>query len=186
MSTKQSTNFGNISLVNFIALIFVVVAFSIIVLPSFLKPTVKTRCSRNEAKQYIASINKGEQAYYFEKGEFSDNIPDLGLGIKLETSNYSYKIKEINSLRVIATANNKNQNSPYNYEPIYLPFLRIRLPFSQPIPLGKSYLKSYSGIVYIKDGTPQSMICQTDEPSLTAPDNFQSFNQCPLGSSSIL
>ncbi|MGD1712119.1 type IV pilin-like G/H family protein [Dapis sp. BLCC M172] len=188
MSTKQSANFRNISLANFIGLIFVVV-FGIPLL-SFLKPTVKIACSclpRNEAKAYIGFINKGQQAYYFEKGKLSDNIPDLGIGIKLETSNYSYKIKRINSLTVIATATTKHKNSPYYYKPIHLRFFgtRLRLPFSQRIPLGKSYLKSYSGIVYIKDGTPQSMICETDEPSLTAPDNFQSFDQCPLGSSAL-
>ncbi len=180
MSTKQSANFRNISLINLIWLIFVVV-FSI-VLPSLLNPIYPSRFP--EAKQYISSINKGQQAYYAENGEFSDNIPDLGIGIKLETANYSYKIKEINSLRVITTATTKN-NLPYYYEPIRLPFFRTRLPFSRRIRLSENYLKSYSGIVYIKDDFTQTMICETDEPSLTAPDNFQSFDQCPLGSSAL-
>ena len=60
MSTKQSTNFRNISLVDFIGLIFVVVGFSI---ASFSQPLNSPQ--QNEAKQYIASINKGQQYYYF-------------------------------------------------------------------------------------------------------------------------
>ena len=183
MSTKQSTNFRNISLVDLIALIFLVV-FSMAILPSFLRQPLKPS-PRSEAKQYIASINKGQQAYYFENGEFSNNIPDLGLGIELQTTNYSYKIKRINSMRVIATATNKH-NLPYYYQPRHLPFFGKRLPFYRRIHLPESYLRSYSGIVYIKDGTTKTMICETDEPSLTATDNFQSFNQCPNGSSSIL
>ncbi|WP_094677128.1 type IV pilin-like G/H family protein [Hydrocoleum sp. CS-953] len=179
MSTKQSANFRNISLANFIGLIFVVVVFSI-VLPSFFNPSYPLS-KRSEAKQYISSINKGQQAYYAENGEFNDNISDLGLGIKLETVNYSYKIKEINSMRVLVTATAKKRS--FYYEPMRLPFFGIRLPFYRRIRLSENYLKSYSGIVYIKDGTSSSMICETDEPSLTAPDNFQSFDQCPLGSS---
>ncbi|MGD1809594.1 type IV pilin-like G/H family protein [Dapis sp. BLCC M126] len=180
MSIKQSPNFRNISLVDFIGLIFLVV-FSMAILPWFSQPLKSP--PKSEAKQYVALINKGQQFYYSKNGEFSDNIPDLGLGIKLETSNYSYKIKELNSLRVIVTATTKNKDSFYYYKPIRLPFFGIGLPFSQRIPLPSS--KSYSGIVYIKDGTPQSMICKTDEPSLIAPDNFQSFDQCPNGSSAL-
>ncbi|MGD1712118.1 type IV pilin-like G/H family protein [Hydrocoleum sp. CS-953] len=187
MSTKQSANFRTISLVDFITL-FVFALVFIMALPSFLNQAQVYK--QNEGKQYISSINKGQQAYYAENGEFSDNISDLGLGIKLETSNYSYKTKRVNSLRVITTATTKN-NLPYYYEPIRLPFFRTRLPFSRRIRISEDALKSYSGIVYIvyiKDGTSRtsrSMICATDEPSLTAPDNFQSFDQCPLGSSAL-
>jgi len=182
MSTKQSANFRDISLVDFIALIFLVV-FSMAILPSFLQQPIKPSL-RTEARQYIYVINKGQQAYYFENGEFSNNIPDLGLGIELETRNYSYKIKEINSKKAIATATNKH-NLPYYYQRRYLPFLGKRLPFYRRIHLSKIDLKSYSGIVYIEDNTTQTMICETDQPSLTAPDNFQSFDQCPLGSSAL-
>ncbi|WP_094678489.1 type IV pilin-like G/H family protein [Hydrocoleum sp. CS-953] len=181
MSTKQSANFRNISLVDLIPLIFGVVVFSI-VLPSFLNQAHVNK--QSEAKQYISSINKGQQAYYAKNGEFSDNIPDLGLGASSETANYSYKIKRVNSMTVIITGTNKNKKS-YYHKPINLPFFGTRLPFSQRIRLPENALKSYSGIVYIKDGTTQTMICKTDKPSLIAPDNFQSFDQCPLGSSEL-
>ncbi len=181
MSTKQSANFKNISVVDFIGLIFLVI-LSMAILPSFLQPLKLP--PKSEAIQYISVINKGQQAYYSENGEFSNNISDLGLGIELETTNHSYKIKEINSIRVIATATNK-QNLPYYYKRRHVPFFGKRLPFYRRIHLPEIHLKSYSGIVYIKDSNTQAMICETDGPSSTAPDNFQSFNQCPNGSSAL-
>jgi len=45
-----------------------------------------------EAKQYVASMMRAEQAHYLEKGTFSNNLNDLGLGIKPETKNYRYRI----------------------------------------------------------------------------------------------
>ncbi len=67
-----------------------------IVLPSFLVITKKAK--QSEAKQYVSSMNKGQQAYYAERSAFSNYIPDLGLGIKTETTNYKY------STRVTKTA----------------------------------------------------------------------------------
>ncbi len=45
-----------------------------------------------EARQYIGSINRAQQAYYAEYGQFSDSIAKLGLGIKEQTKNYNYTI----------------------------------------------------------------------------------------------
>ncbi|NET45602.1 type IV pilin-like G/H family protein [Okeania sp. SIO2B3] len=138
--------------VGFIGLIFVL---SVIALPSFLNQAIKAK--QSEARVYISAINKGQQAYYAQNGEFSDNISDLGLGIKSETVNYSYDISRINSgPYVISTANAKDEQ-----------------------------LKSYSGIVYLKDSRTQTMICETDKPSSTAPDDFESVDRCPSGSSKL-
>ncbi|NES73942.1 MAG: hypothetical protein F6K24_56540, partial [Okeania sp. SIO2D1] len=138
--------------VGFIGLIFVL---SVIALPSFLNQAIKAK--QSEARMYISAINKGQQAYYAENGEFSDNISDLGLGIQLETANYSYDISRINSgPYVISTANAKD-----------------------------GQLKSYSGIVYLKDSRTQAMICATDKPSSTALDDFESVDRCLSGSSKL-
>ena len=102
-------------------------------------------------------MNKGQQDYYAEMAEFSNKISDLGLEIKSETENYSYNISKVNYSRyVISTATAKNEQ-----------------------------LKSYSGIVYLDDNTTTSMICETDEPSLTAPADFEYVYVCPSGSSRL-
>jgi type IV pilus assembly protein PilA len=53
---------------------------------------------QSEGKQYLSSMNKGQQAYFAETSAFSNSIPALGLGLKTETNNYKY------SLRVTQTA----------------------------------------------------------------------------------
>ncbi|MCH2047753.1 MAG: type IV pilin-like G/H family protein [Trichodesmium sp. ALOHA_ZT_67] len=129
---------------------------SAIVLPSFLNQANKAK--QNEAKEYIASMNRGQQAYYTKKAEFSDNISALGLEFNSETENYSYDISKVDDGDyVISTATAKNKQ-----------------------------LKSYSGIVYVDDNTTTLMICETDKPSLTAPENFESFDICPPGSSKFI
>lgn len=64
-----------------------------IALPSFLSQANKAK--QSEAKQYLASINKGQQAYYAENTSFGDNITGLGIGIKSQTSNYTYAVGAI-------------------------------------------------------------------------------------------
>lgn len=152
---KQPSKAGGIIAAILVSLIGLVFVLSLIALPSFLNQANKAK--QSEAKQYIGSMNKGQQAYFVEKQEFSDNIYDLGLGIKSETTNYSYDISKISSSRyVISTATAKDEQ-----------------------------LKSYSGIVYVDDDITKSMICETDEPSLTAPDDFDYVDECPSGSSEL-
>ncbi|MEQ8963085.1 MAG: type IV pilin-like G/H family protein, partial [Coleofasciculus sp. C2-GNP5-27] len=43
-----------------------------------------------EAKHYIGSMKRAQQAYFLEEGNFTDNISKLGLGISTETTNYTY------------------------------------------------------------------------------------------------
>ena len=143
------------NLIKLYGLIFLLGLLTAIVLPSFLLQANKAK--QSEAKHYIASMNKGQQDYYAEMAEFSNNISDLGLGIKSETENYSYNISKVNYSRyIISTATAKNEQ-----------------------------LKSYSGIVYLDDNTTTSMICETEEPSLTAPTDFEDVYVCPSGSSRL-
>ncbi|WP_269546377.1 type IV pilin-like G/H family protein [Coleofasciculus chthonoplastes] len=51
-----------------------------------------SKIKQSEAKQYIGSMNRAQQAYFLEEGNFTDNIGELGLGISTETKNYTYSI----------------------------------------------------------------------------------------------
>lgn len=62
-----------------------------IVLPSFL--VMANNAKQSEAKQYVGSMNRAQQAYYAEKVAFATSIDALGLGIKTETNNYKYSIR---------------------------------------------------------------------------------------------
>jgi type IV pilus assembly protein PilA len=48
---------------------------------------------QSEVKQYVSSMNKGQQAYFAEKSVFGTSIEALGLGIKTETANYKYSLR---------------------------------------------------------------------------------------------
>ena len=64
---------------------------------SQLSPTVKaSEADETEGKQYVGSMNKAQQAYYAENGEFTNSVPNLGLGIRSETANYKYSISTEN------------------------------------------------------------------------------------------
>ena len=44
----------------------------------------------SEAKQYVSSMNRAQQAKYAEDGAFSNSVNALNLGIKTQTTNYNY------------------------------------------------------------------------------------------------
>ncbi|MCW6051913.1 type IV pilin-like G/H family protein [Lyngbya sp. CCAP 1446/10] len=62
-----------------------------IALPSVL--SMASKAKQSEGKQYVSSLNKGQQAYYAEKNAFSTSIEALGLGLKTETTNYKYSLR---------------------------------------------------------------------------------------------
>ena len=82
------------TLIELLVVIIIIGILSAIALPSFLNQANKAK--QSEAKQYIASIAKGQQAYYAEEGTFITdiaNIETLGLGIKTVTQNYTYDLE---------------------------------------------------------------------------------------------
>lgn len=78
------------TLIELLVVIIIIGILAAIALPSFLNQANKAR--ESEAKTYVGSMNRGQQAYYLENGTFSGEIGSLGLGINTETRNYTYKI----------------------------------------------------------------------------------------------
>jgi prepilin-type N-terminal cleavage/methylation domain-containing protein len=79
------------TLIELLVVIIIIGILSAIALPSFLNQANKAK--QTEAKQYISSYNKGQQAYYAEQGSFITDIANvglLGLGVKTSTQNYTY------------------------------------------------------------------------------------------------
>ncbi len=82
---KQDEGF---TLIELLVVIIIIGILSAIALPSFLNQASKGK--QSEAKLYIGSIDKAQQAYYTEKTAFASNITDLGVGIQTKTTNYIY------------------------------------------------------------------------------------------------
>jgi Type IV pilin-like G and H, putative len=119
------------------------------------------------AQTYVASINRGQQAYFLEKSKFSANLKDLELGVPPEDAEYLYQVKLPNGRpqRAFVTATPKKANS-----------------------------LSYTGAVFVTKVNGEEItvagICQTTKPTkkISAMPMFSlTTNQisCPADSSSI-
>jgi type IV pilus assembly protein PilA len=90
------------TLIELLVVIIIIGILSAIALPAFLSQANKAK--QTEAKQYVASINKGQQAYYAENPTFATDVNSLGLGLKVKTTNYSYTVAgTTNSATALAT-----------------------------------------------------------------------------------
>jgi prepilin-type N-terminal cleavage/methylation domain-containing protein len=78
------------TLIELLVVIIIIGILSAIALPSFLNQANKAK--QSEAKQYLGSMNKGQQAFFAETTKFATDVPSLGLGIKTETNNYRYTV----------------------------------------------------------------------------------------------
>ncbi|CAD5967743.1 type IV pilin-like G/H family protein [Planktothrix agardhii] len=99
------------TLIELLVVIIIIGILAAIALPSFLSQANKAK--QSEAKQYLASINKGQQAYYVENTSFGSNISELGIGIKTATSNYTYGSSPATTAGAIATAAPATGLKPY-------------------------------------------------------------------------
>ena len=78
------------TLIELLVVIIIIGILAAIALPSFLNQASKAR--QSEAKTYVGSMNRAQQAYYLEKQQFSPNLQTLAVGIALKTENYGYGV----------------------------------------------------------------------------------------------
>lgn len=84
---------GGFTLIELLVVIIIIGILSAIALPSFLNQANKAK--QSEAKTYLGSANRAQQAYYLENGGFVETtaaFSRLGLGIQTDTANYKYTI----------------------------------------------------------------------------------------------
>jgi type IV pilus assembly protein PilA len=123
------------TLIELLVVIIIIGILSAIALPAFLNQANKAK--QSEAKQYVASINKGQQAYFAENTAFGTSVEVLGLGLKTQTTNYQYKLEPA------PTASQANVTA---------------------IPTNTATLRAYGGAVSLVDAgeakTTQSVLCE--------------------------
>jgi type IV pilus assembly protein PilA len=86
------------TLIELLVVIIIIGILSAIALPSFLNQANKAK--ESESKQYVGSANRSQQAYYLEKNTFASDISNLGMGIRTQTSNYTYAIQNVGNTAV--------------------------------------------------------------------------------------
>lgn len=89
------------TLIELLVVIVIIGILSAIALPSFLNQANKAR--QSEAKTYVGSINRAQQAYFVEYGQFG-TVTQLEGGIDTDTQNYTYTIMPSTDAYVNAVA----------------------------------------------------------------------------------
>jgi len=140
------------TLIELLVVIIIIGILSAIALPSFLNQAKKAR--QSEAKTYVGSLNRGQQAFYTENDAFTSSVDAMGVGITTQTANYVY-IAATNAGTGI-TLFAANFSSSAN---------------------GGSGLKNYGGVVSLRTAgansevTSQAFMCETvnvDSPGSAA------------------
>ncbi len=107
---------------------------------------------QSEAKTYLGAMNRSHQAFFIEKGYFTNRLGELGLDIKDESENYKYQVVVLDSKKAV-----------------------------QHIALAKKdSLKSYIGLVYTTKLVPYSqevltveLLCESQKPTRQPPPRFK-------------
>jgi prepilin-type N-terminal cleavage/methylation domain-containing protein len=90
-SKSQKIHIQGFTLIELLVVIIIIGILAAIALPSFLNQAQKARFA--EAKTYIGTMSRLQQAYYLEKQTFTDDISKLNVGVNTSTSSFTYSVK---------------------------------------------------------------------------------------------
>ena len=150
------------TLIELLVVIIIIGILSAIALPSFLNQAKKAR--QSEAKTYVGSLNRGQQAFYTENDAFTSNVDSMGVGIATQTANYLYTAATGGTTGVTLFAANTSASANTG-----------------------SGLKNYGGVVSLKTAgansevTSQAFMCETvsvDSPGSAAVSTSASTTAC--------
>lgn len=97
---------GGFTLIELLVVIIIIGILAAIALPSFLNQANKAR--QSEAKTYIGSMNRGQQAYRLENRAFANSFGNLAIGIPSITEYYTYRVADNGSAGGLSTAESKD------------------------------------------------------------------------------
>lgn len=136
------------TLIELLVVIIIIGILAAIALPAFLNQANKAK--QSEAKTYVSTLNKGQQAYFTEKSKFATSIDMLGVGVPATTPNYNYETG-----RVVDAVVSKNHATSVGLSQVVA-------------------LRSYIGMVQLfqvpttSDVNQLAILCESNNPGILA------------------
>lgn len=97
---KQDQGF---TLIELLVVIIIIGILAAIATPSLFQHVETSRTA--EARQYLGTLNRAQQAHYFENGTFANAFSELGADLTLASNTYNYQIINSNTTEVQQQAN---------------------------------------------------------------------------------
>ncbi|MGJ5673457.1 MAG: type IV pilin-like G/H family protein [Nostochopsis sp.] len=90
LNNRNKKNEEGFTLIELLVVVIIIGVLAAIALPSLLGQVNKAK--QSEARNYVGTVNRSQQAYYLEYQKFATNLDELQVGIKTQSENYNYAI----------------------------------------------------------------------------------------------
>ena len=131
------------TLIELLVVVIIIGVLAAVALPNLLSQVGKAR--ETEIKNATGTMNRAQQAYHFERQEFSNTPGKLGVSIQT-----SYIDSISNAISLDGTSKTQANFNPVNAE------------------FATDGTRAYAGVVYHSLGNYSTFVCQSNEPATSA------------------